>query len=63
MLAPCAASSFVRVACVYRVLRAGQVMKDNVNKALTNVEQLAEVSVPRTVPTHLVVRQSCAMRR
>jgi LacI family transcriptional regulator len=34
-----------------------------VDTPLTNVEQLAEVSVPRTVPTHLVVRQSCAMRR
>jgi LacI family transcriptional regulator, galactose operon repressor len=34
-----------------------------VDTPLTNTEQLAEVSAPRTVPTHLVVRQSCATRR
>jgi LacI family transcriptional regulator len=34
-----------------------------VDTPLTNTEQLAEVSVPRTVPTRLVVRQSCVAQR
>ncbi|HEU5428003.1 MAG TPA: LacI family DNA-binding transcriptional regulator [Actinocrinis sp.] len=34
-----------------------------VDTPLANAEQLADVSMPRTVPTRLVVRQSCAAKR